>query len=123
MEDKNVGEWVEFIKSQKDEQDKGYFLEVDLEYSKELHDLHDTFPCAPEHLKIQESMLSEYQKELGEELGVKYGGQKLCLTLNDKEKYVLHYRNLKQYLELGLKVKKVHRVLQFEQSDWLRPYI
>ena len=82
---------------------------MDLEYPKEIHDLHDTFPCAPEHLIIEEEMPSEYQKELGEELGVKYGGKKLCLTLNEKEKYVLHYRNLKQYLGLGLKLKKVHK--------------
>ena len=85
VEDESVEEWVEFIKK-KDEQDKGYFLEVDLEYPKEIHDLHDTFPCAPEHLVIKEEMLSEYQKELREELGVKYGGTKLCLTLNEKEK-------------------------------------
>ena len=84
-EDKTVQEWVEFITAQKDEQEKGYFFKVDLEYPKEIHDLHDTFPCAPEHLKIKEELLSNYQKELGEKLGVKYGGEKLCLTLNDKK--------------------------------------
>ena len=120
---KSVEEWANFIKSLNDNQEKGYFLEVDLAYPKELHELHDTFPCAPEHLKIEETMLSKYQKELGKKLGVKYGGEKLCLTLNDKEKYVLHYRNLKQYLELGLKLKKVHRVLEFNQSNWLKCYI
>ena len=123
MDEKSLVEWVEFIKSQEDEQGQGYFLEVDLEYPEELHDAHDTFPCAPEHVRIEKDMLSDYQKELGEKLGVKYGGEKLCLTLNDKERYVLHYRNLKQYLELGLKLKKVHRVLEYDQSPWLKPYI
>ena len=123
LDEKSLTEWVEFIKAQEDEQEQGCFLEVDLEYPEELHDTHDTFPCAPEKVSIEKDMLSNYQKELGERLGVKYGGEKLCLTLNDKEKYVLHYRNLKQYLELGLKLKKVHRVLEFDQSVWLKPYI
>ena len=123
MDEKSLAEWVEFIKAQEDEQEHGYFLEVDLEYPKELHDTHDTFPCAPEKVSIEKDMLSNYQMELGDNLGVKYGGEKLCLTLNDKERYVLHYRNLKQYLELGLKLKKVHRVLEFDQSPWLKPYI
>ena len=62
-------EWVEFINKQKYEQEKGYFFKVDLEYPKKIHDLHDTFPCAPEHLKIKEELLSDYQTELGEKLG------------------------------------------------------
>ena len=95
MDEKSLAEWVEFIKAQEDEQEHGYFLEVDLEYPKELHDTHDTFPCAPEKVSIEKDMLSKYQKELGDNLGLKYGSEKLCLTLNDKEKYVLHYRNLK----------------------------
>ena len=42
------------------------------------------------HVRIEKDMLSDYQKELGEKLGVKYGGEKLCLTLNDMDKYMLH---------------------------------
>ena len=54
---------------QQDEQEEGYFLEVDLEYPKELHDTHDNYPCGPEQMKINESYLSEHQKQLGEKCG------------------------------------------------------
>merc|ERR1712115_233547 len=115
--------WAEFILKQGDEHDEGYFLEVDLEYPEELHDFHDTYPCAPEKLKIEEKYLSDHQKVLGKKCGAKFGSEKLCLTLKPKEKYILHYRNLKQYLSLGLKLSKVHRVLKFQQSPWLKEYI
>ena len=115
--------WIEFILKQQDEQEQGYFLEVDLEYPEELHDTHNNYPCAPEKMQIEERYLSEHQKELGKKCGAKYKSEKLCLTLTNKVKYILHYRNLKQYLSLGLKLTKVHRVLKFKQSPWLREYI
>ena len=120
----NAEDWTtEKIMNLEDEEEVGYIFEVDLNYPKELHDTHDTYPLAPEHLDIQEEMLSEYQKQLAKELGIKVGGKKLCLTLQDKKCYISHYRSLKQYLELGLKIKKIHKVLKFQQSKWLEPYI
>ena len=115
--------WSEFISRQEDSQDTGYFFEVDLKYPEKLHDSHDQYPLAPEHLEIKEEMLSDFQKELAKDLNVKVGGSKLCLTLLDKKHHICHYRNLKLYLEKGLEIRKVRRVLQFQQSPWIKPYI
>merc|ERR1711954_563234 len=103
-------------------QEKGYFLEVDLECPKELHDIHDTYPCAPEKLKIEEKYLSDHQKELGKKCGAKFGSEKLCLTLKPKEKYILHDRNLRQYLSLCLKLSKVHSVQTVSLVKGLHKY-
>ena len=104
--------------------DKGYILEVNLQYPEELHDLHSDFPVSPENITITENMLSPYSKNLLQGLGLKLGKTaKLVPNLNHKSKYILHYRNLKQYLTLGLKLTKIHRILSFDQSPWLKPYI
>ena len=105
----------------------GYILEVDLEYPDELHDLHNDFPLAPEKRKIQNNNLSEYQKDLLEYLK-NYGyrrapTEKLLTTFYSKEKYKLHFRNLKLYLNMGMKLLKIHRVLKFKQSKYLRKFI
>ena len=103
---------------------KGLILEVDLEYPKELHDLHNDYPLGPEKVKVTDDMLSDYCKNIQKKFNISTGlVHKLIPTLCDKEKYVLHYRNLQLYLDLGLKVKKVHRVLEFNQSPWLKQYI
>ena len=108
----------------KEDSDKGIILEVDLEYPKELHKLHNDYPLAPEKIKVTNDMLSDYSKKIAEKYNISTGlVHKLIPTLGNKEKYVLHYRNLQLYISLGLKLTKIHRVLEFKQSPWLKQYI
>ena len=85
----------------------GYILKVDLEYLDELHVLHNDYPLAPGKLAIPYEILSD------------------CMTnaVHNKANYVLHYRNLQLYLSLEMKLAKIHRVLKFKQSDWMKKYI
>ena len=95
-----------------DEAEIGYILEVDLEYPTKLHDLHSDYPLAPEKIEIAPEMLAPYQQHLKEELSYKPAKvQKLVPNLWNKDKYPIHYGNLKLYLTLGMKLKKIHRVL------------
>ena len=84
--------------------DKGYILEVDVDYPSKLHRLHSDMPFLPERMKIDKT-------------------QKLVCNLRDKTKYVVHISILKQALDHGLKLKKVHRVIAFNQEAWLKKYI
>ena len=116
----------DFIKNYDENSDKGYILEVDVEYPKNLRDLHSDLPFLPERLKIDKF-------------------KKLVCHLYDKKSYVVHIKSLKQALNHGLIIKKlccsykiikasikswanhglkkVHRVIQFNQEAWLKPYI
>ena len=94
MEEKELKHW----------KDTPCILEVDLEYPKKLHDLHNDYPLAPERLKIKNV-------------------EKLIPNLWDKEKYIVHHENLKLHEELGLKVKKIHRGIKFREEPWMRSYI
>ena len=108
----------------KDDSKRGLILEVDLEYPKEQHNLHNEYPLAPEKIRVTEDMLSNYCKKIAAKYNISTCFvSKLITNLRNKEKYVLHYRNLELYINLGLKVTKVHRVLQFDQSNWLKQYI
>ena len=96
---------------------KGLILEVDLEYPQELHDLHNDYPVCPEKVKVSNDMLSGYRKKIAEKYKISIGlVSKLIRTIRDKKEYVLHYRNLQLYLDLGLKIKKIYRVLKLDQS-------
>ena len=88
---------------------KGLVLEVDLEYPRELHDLHNDYPVAPEKAKVSKNMLSKYCKEIAEKYKISIGQvNKLIPTLKDKKEYVLQYWNLQLYLDLDFKINKVH---------------
>ena len=122
-------EWLENVDeldvmSINEKREIGYFLEVDLEYPEELHELHNDYPLAPEKLVVTNDMLSKYCKKIVHEYGIKVGDvTKLIPNLRGKAKYVLNYRNLELHLSLGIKLIKIHRVLQFKQSDWMKNYI
>ena len=91
------------IKNYDKDSDKGYILEVDVKYPKNLYDMHSDLPFLPERMRIDKC-------------------NKLVCNLYDKN-YVVHIRYLKQALSHGLILKKIHRVIQFNQKFWLKPYI
>ena len=83
---------------------RGYLLEVDVKYPKELHENHNELPFLTERMKIGRV-------------------EKLVPNLKDKKGYVVHIKALDQALKHGLKLKKVHRVIEFQQSKWMKAYI
>ena len=100
---------------------KGCVLEVDLEYPKELHELRNDYPLAPDKIEIKREMLSSYQLKNPDLYNISIGTVKeLVPNFFDKEKY--YYENLQLYLRLGLKLKK-HVVLEFNPPQWLKPYV
>ena len=102
----------------------GYLLEVDLEYLNKLHELHNDYPLAPEKLAVSSDVLSKYCKKIADKYEIKVCNvKKLIPNLSNKTNYVVHYRNLQLYLSLGMKLTKIHRVLKFKQSDWMKKYI
>ena len=101
----------------------GYFLEVDLKYFDELHELHNDYPLAPEKLGVLSDMSSNYCTKIADKYEIKVGDiKKLIPNLANKTNYVVHYRSLHLYLSLGMKLTKIHRVLEFKQSDWMKKY-
>ena len=98
----NINE--DFIKNYNENKNKGHILEVDVKYPKRLHELHSDLPFLSERMEVNKC-------------------KKLVCNLFNKKKYVVHINSLKQALNHGLKFKKIHRVLEFNQKEWLKPYI
>ena len=94
----------EFIKNYDENNYKGYILEVDVKYPRKLHDLHSDLPFLPRRMKIDKC-------------------KKLVCNLRNKKKYVAPIKSLKQALNHGLKLKKIHRIIEFNQEAWCKPYI
>ena len=94
----------DFIKNYNENDNKGYILEVDVEYPKRLHELHSDLPFLSERMEVN-------------------GCKKLVCNLFNKKKYVAHINTLKRSLNHGFKLEKIHRVIKFNQEAWLKPYI
>jgi hypothetical protein len=109
------------LKARTEEDTRGAYYEVDLEYPDHLHDPHNDYPLAPEVGTVKKKDLSPWAAGL---VGAKpYESRKLLLHYNTRERYVVDYRALQSYQAQGLVVSKIHRVLEFEQSPWMKPYI
>ena len=93
-----------FIRKYDKDSNRGYFLEIDAEYQKTLFNSLKDLPFLPKRKKVEKV-------------------EKLICTIEDKEKYVIHKRALKQALNHRLKLKKLHRVIKFNQKACLKPYI
>ena len=94
----------DFVKDYDKNNNKGYILDVDIDYPSKLQNLHSDLPFLPERMVINNT-------------------KKLVCNLNDKNNYIVHINVLKQALDHGLKIKKVHRVIEFEQEAWLKEYM
>ena len=90
-------------------------MEVDLDYPECFHEEHNDYSLAPEKIKAKEKMLSLHQLKMKNKHDIKVGStNKLIPNLMSKKNYVIHYRNLKYYLSQRLKLKEVHRTLEFK---------
>ena len=100
----------------------GCLLKVDFKYSDKLHELHNDYTLAPDKPAVSSNMLSNYCYKYADKYEMKVGDVKnLISNLSNKTNYVIHYRNLQ--LSFGMKLTKIHRVLNFKQSHWMKKYI
>ena len=99
--------------------------EVDIEIPTNLHNKFKDYPICPEIKNIPENNLSEYQTYLNDKLNIKYTGKdkKLILDLLSKKNYKIYYKNLMYYINLGVKITKIHKILTFDEKPFLKEYI
>ena len=112
---------LEEILNTSDDNDIGYFLEVDLEYPHNIRQKTKYFPFVPENKLISKDDFGPYMKSIMPENYVSH--KKLICDWTDKRNYLIQYRMLKFYVRHGMKVKKIHSVISFKQSKWLEKYI
>jgi hypothetical protein len=104
--------------------DRGFMIEVDLEYPEHLHDLHSDYPLSPENCKGEYSpLMKQYYKELGYSEKEIKNTNKLIPNLRNTSNYVIHLKNLQLYLSLGMILTNIHRSISFQQDTWLQYYI
>ena len=112
---------LEEILNTPDDNDMGYFLEVDLEYLHNIRQKTKHFPFCPENKSISKNDFGPYMKSIMPKNYVSH--KKLICDWTDKRNYLIHCRMLKFYVRHGMKIKKVHRVITFKQNNWLEKYI
>ena len=103
-----------------DDAEYGYIMEIDGYMPNDKHDLFNDYPLAPEKIHVTQDMLSPFQQQ---HFPTNKSTEKLVPHLGRLEKYVVHYRNLKLYLQLGFQVTKIHRVIRFRQGAWLKSFM
>ena len=113
--------WLEEILNTPDDNEIGYFLEVDLKYPENIQAKTKNFPFCPENKKINPDKYNKYMKKIKPEKYTK--SKKLIRDWTDKKKYLILYRMLKFYVSHGMVVAKIHEIISFKQSRWLEKYI
>ena len=112
---------LEDILNTPDDNDIGYFVEVDLKYPDNIKEKTKNFPFAPVNKKINPDNFSDYMKEIKPDTYVP--SSKLICDSSDKKNYLMHYRMLKFYVRHGMIVERVHNIISFKQSRWLEKYM
>ena len=112
---------LEDILNTPNDNDIGYFVEVDLKYPDNIKEQTKNFPFAPVNKKINPDNFNDYMKEIKPDTYIQT--KKLICDWSDKKNYLVHYRILKFYVRHGMIVKKVHNIISFKQSKWLEKYI